>query len=669
MVSLVIPVTSTDADILELLEGYGDTLVRAAQPHEFVFVLDGVGGSVERTLREHANKYPIKIVRLQGGGLGESIALSAGVDRAKGEFIINAPQYLQAEPEDLPKVIQALDSGADFVATWRHPRVDPWLNHLQSRFFNWVLRILMGVTFHDLNSSLRGMRRRVLEEVNVYGELYRFLPVLAMRQGFRTVEVKVRHREEKGRRGFYGIGVYLRRTLDILAITFLTRFTQRPLRFFGMLGIVAILIGLPMAVWPAVEKFIDGSTAARPILVAGTILIAFGVQLIGFGLVGEIIIFTQARNLTDYKIEEEVADPEEFVPEVVPAEPVEGLPLRVRELLPGEDSRWDAFVRHHPDGSFFHLSGWRKVIHDVFGHEPYCVVAEHGRQWLGVLPLFWVKSPFLGKNLVSMPYGVYGGVLGEREDVRELLLRAAADHGREVGASYIELRHAEPRFPDLPASDLYVTFTKELPSDPAEVMPGIPKKARAEVRKARNRHQLTLTESRDVAEFFELFSANKRRLGSPSLPRRWFLALVEEFGSLVVLHTARDPEGRALAAVMSFVFNGTVCAYYSGSRPEANRTGVNDFIYCGIMEWAASKGHKVFDFGRSRRDTGPASFKKNMGFVAHPLSYEYLLLKESAALPGFHPSNPKLKLPQQIWSRLPPAVASRLGGRLSRYLP
>src|SRR5688572_27200980 len=151
---------------------------------------------------------------------------------------------------DAGKVIAALGAGVDCVATWRKGRVDPWLNQLQSRWFNWLLLLVMGMPFHDLNSGTRGFKRQVLEEVSVYGELYRFLPVMARRQGFNVVEVKVRHREEKGRIGFYGVGVYLRRLLDILAITFLTRFTQRPLRFFGYLGFTAMLAGVAMAAVP-----------------------------------------------------------------------------------------------------------------------------------------------------------------------------------------------------------------------------------------------------------------------------------------------------------------------------------------------------------------------------------------------------------------------------------
>lgn len=670
-VSIVVPVTTAGAEIEPILRGYSEALGQSGHAHEFVFVLDGIGGSVERELRSYLKQYPIKIVRLQGGGLGESIAMSAGVDRAAGEFVINAPQYLQSEPEDLRNVVQALESGADFVATWRQPRVDPWLNRLQSRVFNACLRILMGIKFHDLNSSLRGMRRHVLEQVNVYGELYRFLPVLAMRQGFRTVEVKVRHREEKGREGFYGVGVYLRRMLDILAITFLTRFTQRPLRFFGMLGIIAIAIGVALAIVPLYEKFTDVGGAARPVLVLAAVMSAFGIQLIGFGLVGEIIIFTQAGNLRDYKVEEDVDETEEFLPDSVPAQlaSADGQPLRVRELLPGEDARWDSFVRHHRAGSFYHLSGWRKVVEDVFHHAPHYLIAERGRQWVGALPLFWVKSPFLGKNLISVPYGVYGGLLAETDDVRDELVSAARAHGVELGAAYIELRHIERQCQELTPSDLYVTFRRALPADPAEILPSIPKKARAEVRRAQNKFGLRCEEFRDLDLFFEMFSLNKRRLGTPPLPRRWFRALVEEFGSAVALHVARQPDGLPIAAVMSFCFNDTLCSYYSGSHHRFHNTGVNDFIYCKIMEWGVDRGFGVFDFGRSRRDTGPANFKRHLGFEAEPLHYEYLLLEESAELPEFHPSNPKLRVPQRIWSSLPAFVSDRLGGRLSRYLP
>jgi FemAB-related protein (PEP-CTERM system-associated) len=679
-VSVVIPIDNAKVDLERLVHGYGTPLEQAGYRYELIFVLDGVLGRVLQDLEELARDHPVKIVRLQGEGLGESIALSAGAARSRGGFILNVPQYLQVEPDDLVKVVQALENGADFVATWRHPRVDPWLNRLQSRFFNWVLRVVMGIHFHDLNSSVRGMRRQVLEEVNVYGEMFRFLPVLAQRQGFHVVEVKVRHREERGTLPFYGIGVYVRRVLDILAISFLTRFTQKPLRFFGILGVVAILIGIAISVNPLYERlFEEVSIADRPIFVLGVILVAFGVQLIGFGLVGEIIIFTQAGQLSDYKVEEvvqvegprargmEVVDAE--IGSAVAADQRERPAPRVRELLPGEDARWDSFVRAHPDGSFFHLSGWRRAVEETFHHEPHYLVCEQGRTWSGVLPVFWVKSPFLGRQLISVPYGVYGGVLGMQEDAQHALIDAACQQGRRLGAGYLELRHLAPRSGDRVRYDLYVTFRRELPRDPGEVLESIPKKARAEVRRARDKFAMSFEELDDTRVFFELFAEEKRRLGTPSLPLAWFQNLREEFGRAIRMHVVRDAERRPMCAVMSFLFRDTVYAYYSGSSAEARGKGVADFVYCKIMEWAIEQGFRRFDFGRSRRETGAAKFKQNMGFSPEPLHYDFTLLRADARLPEFHPSNPKLEGPRRLWSKLPRGVADRIGGRLSRYLP
>ncbi|MEO0481673.1 MAG: FemAB family XrtA/PEP-CTERM system-associated protein [Planctomycetota bacterium] len=675
-VTVVIPVTNPGLETRPLIEGYTGPLESAGYPFEIVFVLDGVHGRVPREIAECEDPR-VRSVRLQGDGLGESIALSAGAARAKGGFVVQVPQYLQIEPEDIVKVVQALESGADFVATWRHPRVDPWFNRVQSALFNWLLRVVMGIRFHDLNSSVRGMRRHILDEVNVYGELFRFLPVLAQRQGFQVVEIKVRHLSEQGGFGFYGVGVYIRRLLDILAITFLTRFTQKPLRFFGIAGALVILFGIALSIGPLWDRFFEaGSLTDRPRFVLGSILVAFGFQMIGLGLIGEIIIFTQASQLRDYKIDELLDGGSGEVSEVHPIveenEDAEGLaPVgRVRELLPGEDARWDSFVREHPDGSFFHLTGWRRAVHETFGHEPHYLVHESGRAWQGVLPLHWVKSPFIGRHLISVPYAVYGGVLSRREDVQEALVQAASQQGRRLKAGYLELRHDRARETEGGTPhELYVTFRKRLPDAPEEVLPSIPKKARAEVRRARDRHGMTFEQSEDVNLFFNLFSEEKRRLGTPSLPLRWFQSLMDEFGRQVVIHVVRDSEGTAQCAVMSFLFRDTVYAYYSGSRTSARGTGVSDFVYCKIQEWSVENGFRVFDFGRSRRDTGAAKFKKNMGFEADPLHYEFVLLKDDAKVPEFHPSNPKLETPRKLWSKLPPFVANTVGGRLSRYLP
>ncbi|MCC6782839.1 MAG: FemAB family PEP-CTERM system-associated protein [Planctomycetes bacterium] len=721
LVSLVIPIDNPSVDVRALAAGYAAPFREHGYEYELVFVLDGVHRNVLETLNALAAELPVKVVRLQGAGLGESIALSAGAARARGSLILSVPQYHQVEPEDLLKVVQSLETGADFVATWRHPRVDPWLNRLQSTLFNWVLRVVMGIRFHDLNSGVRGMRRQVLEEVNVYGELFRFLPVLAQRQGFKVVEIKVRHREERGTIAFYGIGVYVRRVLDILAISFLTRFTQRPLRFFGILGVLAILIGVALCVEPLYAKVFEAeSLANRPAFVLGVILAAFGVQLIGLGVIGEIIIFTQAGQMRDYKVDEVLGgEPEDRAAPNEDAELEEhedlaavgangvvrhlgtgasgdapaasgarvaagdgadgngadapaaavGLPTRVRELLPGEDAHWDSFVRDHPQGSFFHLSGWRRVVEETFHHQAHYLVCERGRAWCGLLPLFFVRSPFIGKQLISVPYAVYGGLLVRELEFQQPLLDAAAQYGRRLGASYLELRHLEARPGERVPYELYVTFRKQLPATVEEVLPAIPKKARAEVRRARDKFNLVCETTDQVELFFSLFAEEKRRLGTPSLPLRWFQNLKEEFGNAVVIHVVKDQSGAAQCAVLSFVWKDTIYAYYSGSSADSRGKGVSDFAYCQIMEWAIARGLRNFDFGRSRRETGAAKFKEHMGFEPERLNYDFLLLHEGAKLPDFHPSNPKLEGPRRLWSKLPRGVATRIGGRLSRYLP
>jgi FemAB-related protein (PEP-CTERM system-associated) len=280
-----------------------------------------------------------------------------------------------------------------------------------------------------------------------------------------------------------------------------------------------------------------------------------------------------------------------------------------------------------------------------------------------------VKSMFVGEQLISMPYAVYGGLLVDSDDAQELLLEAAQERGKKVGAGYVELRHLEERPGRRLKSDLYVTFRKQLPAKVEEVMPGIPKRARAEVRRAVGQHQMTFEQSEDYQAFYQLFSDDKRRLGSPPLPYRWFSALREEFGRQVVLHMVRDSAGKPAAAVMSFAFQGVLYAYYSGSRFDLRGSGVNNFIYCRMMEWAVDEGFQCFDFGRSRKETGAAFFKHNMGFEAENLSYEYLMLRDDATMPEFHPSNPALSAHRRIWSNLPRFVTRRLGGRLSRYLP
>lgn len=347
--------------------------------------------------------------------------------------------------------------------------------------------------------------------------------------------------------------------------------------------------------------------------------------------------------------------------------------IDVRPFVAETDAARDQFVRAHPRGTFFHLSGWRRAVERAFGHAPRDLVATVNGELAGVLPLMRCRGLFGGAHLISTPYAVYGGPLGrssavdralcesagaiaERERVGRLELRCLQDLGLDLGR-------------DLVPSDLYATFIQELPADPADVMKHMPKRGRAEVRKAIEKHGLVLDEG---PQYFDAlvanFHASKQALGSPGLPAAWFRALMDEFGSDVVLHGVKR-EGETVAATMSFVYGDTFVFYYIGTTHAGNRTyNATNFLCTRLREWAVEKGYKRFDLSRSRRDSGPYHFKEHQGFEATPLAYRYKLVK-STGLPSLTPSNPRTKKLRDTWAKLPPSLARFLSGRLARYLP
>jgi hypothetical protein len=202
-------------------------------------------------------------------------------------------------------MLDALDEDCDLVAPVRHPRVDALLNRVQSWAFNLLMRRVLRAPMHDLNCCFRVVRREVLEEITLYGDVYRFLPAMVHRTGYKVREVRVRHRAEIGGVGLFGVGVYARRFIDLVGVAFLSRYTLRPLRFFGAIGGVLTLVGGVMTTGLVVQRFLVPDTVLyqRPLFLLGLLLFVLGVQVIGFGLVGEIIIYTQARNLREYRIE------------------------------------------------------------------------------------------------------------------------------------------------------------------------------------------------------------------------------------------------------------------------------------------------------------------------------------------------------------------------------
>jgi glycosyltransferase involved in cell wall biosynthesis len=310
-VSVIVPVHSAAAELRDVVRSLSAELVALGKSHEFVLVFDGVRGKAWSEALEIAAEAGsrVRTIGLQQP-FGDSVCLSVGFEQASGRVILTSPQYVQIDPHELGALLAALATGADMATAWRHPRIDPYLNRIQSAFFNWLMRRVVHMRVHDLNCTFRALRREVLEELVLYGDMYRFLPVIAYRQGFRVVEVKVRHLQEWGGAGFFGAAVYARRLLDILGMVFLSKFTLRPLRFFGALGAMLIIPGGLGAAYMTLQWLLGSEGLwGRPMFQIAFMAVILGVQIIGFGLVGEIIIFTQARNLREYRIERIYEDP------------------------------------------------------------------------------------------------------------------------------------------------------------------------------------------------------------------------------------------------------------------------------------------------------------------------------------------------------------------------
>ncbi len=343
--------------------------------------------------------------------------------------------------------------------------------------------------------------------------------------------------------------------------------------------------------------------------------------------------------------------------------------VAIRPGAPEHDAARDAFVLAHPRGTFFHLAGWKRVVGRVFGHRDRELLAFDGPDLVGVLPLMESPRPFGGVNLVSIPYGVYGGPLGASREVEQALVTEATRMADLERVGFLELRYLDDPGQALVGSSLYSTFIRDLPEKREDVLARMPKKARAEARKAVGEHGLELVSGVwYVDDLYRLFLRNKHGLGSPALPPRMFAELVREFRDRLHVHIVRY-QREPVAAVMSFVYRETLVAYYSGTRPGADRAvSASNFMYMALQQWAVDHGFKTFDFGRSRAESGAFRFKVHQGFEPQALHYRFHLVRKRST-PSFTPSNPRTSILQAAWRKLPLWLARRLSDRISGYLP
>ncbi len=332
------------------------------------------------------------------------------------------------------------------------------------------------------------------------------------------------------------------------------------------------------------------------------------------------------------------------------------------------EASWEQYVAQHAQSTFCHQLGWKRVVERVFGHRSYYFVAMEGGKITGLLPLFFIaRNIFAGPTLISIPFATYGGILADSPQIMESLMQYASDLGQKLRVDYVEFRNLYPNSFGLPESNLYITFIRSLPKSPDDVLDMFPRKARAATRNAMKKDLSANFEPDNIPEFYELFSANKRSLGSPSMPLAFFQELRQEFQDKVEILFVRTGS-KLLTSVMAFMHKDTLSAYYSGATDDCIEYSANNFMYYKLMQYAVQKGFAYFDFGRSRRETGAADFKKNQGFESRPLFYQYQFIRQKS-IPHNNPSNPKFRLFQAIWSKMPFKLTQMLGPYLVKYLP
>jgi glycosyltransferase involved in cell wall biosynthesis len=301
--SAIIPVGSRHADIAELHGEYRRGIEKTGRDCEFIYVLDGrypdVAESLE-ALRRTGERFTVLQLSRE---FGESTAIMAGFEHASGEVILTLPAHFHIEADEIPRLVAALDS-ADVIVSQRRPRVGGAFEHARRAVFHGLVNWMTRLNLHDLGCSARAMKRRVLEELSLYGDQHRLLPALADRQGFRVLEIDVRQSQKDRFEGTYRQREYLHRLLDVFAVFFLVRFTKKPLRFYGMVGAVMLVVGALLLAYLTVDRLVfQHALADRPALILSSLLVVLGLQLVALGLLGELMIFTHARGMKDYQID------------------------------------------------------------------------------------------------------------------------------------------------------------------------------------------------------------------------------------------------------------------------------------------------------------------------------------------------------------------------------
>jgi glycosyltransferase involved in cell wall biosynthesis len=302
-VSIVVPLYNEHESLPELATRIREVLTGMGVRWEVWFIDDGsTDGSLDVLHRLHADDDRFKLISFRRN-YGKSAALAVGFDRAAGRYVITMDADLQDDPSEIPHLVAKIDEGFDMVSGWKKKRYDPISKTLPSKFFNYVTGRMSGLHIHDFNCGLKGYRRDVVKSVHVYGEMHRYIPVLAKMAGFSVTELVVQHHARKYGVTKFGISRFFKGFLDLLTVMFTSRYTQRPLHVFGTAGSLLLIAGILINGWLSIEWMLGHPVSNRPLLLLGILLMLVGIQLISTGLLAEMITKSEQHRL-DYSIKE-----------------------------------------------------------------------------------------------------------------------------------------------------------------------------------------------------------------------------------------------------------------------------------------------------------------------------------------------------------------------------
>lgn len=346
-------------------------------------------------------------------------------------------------------------------------------------------------------------------------------------------------------------------------------------------------------------------------------------------------------------------------------------PLDVDLLSASERHAWDAYVRRHPNGSFFHLYGWGDVVRSTYGYRPIYLAAKRGDDIVGLAPLIDVRAPLLGRSIISTAFTVGGGPIGDDPSAIEALASAAVAFGTQSNARYVEFRNEDMTLDNWNRkAGQHAGFQMNIPTDEAEHLTLIPRKRRADLRKAlaaEAKGDLQVRFENNLDEFYALYAASLRDLGTPIMPKRFLEEILRVFEGEVEIAFI-DSKGKALAGLLSFCFDDSLLPYYVGAAQGARTRHAHDLLYWSVMRRAAVRGFSIFDFGRSKIDSGAYRYKRSWGASASPLVYQYKLIGAREA-PNVNANNPKFRYLSRAWKKLPLPIANALGPILAANFP